>query len=51
MYKGFNNWNYNKSQTTFKLWKPQTDSIKEAVKKNLIRKDSEMTLNEAKKNS
>lgn len=50
MNKG-NNWSYNKSQTTFKLWEPQTDSIQESIKKNLIRKDSEMTLNEAKKNS
>lgn len=51
MYKEFNNWNYNKSQTTFKLWEPQTDSIKKSMKKNLIYKESEMMLNEAKKNS
>lgn len=49
MNKEFNNWSYKESQMTYKMWKPQVDSIKESAKKNTIRKNCEMNLNEAKK--
>lgn len=51
MNKDVNNWSYKESQMTYKMWKPQVDSIKESAKKNTIRKNCEMRLNEKKKNS
>lgn len=49
MSEEFNNWSYNRNQTTYKMWEPQIDSSQESAKKNTIRKNCEMNLNEAKK--
>lgn len=51
MSEEFNNWSYNRNQTTYKMWEPQIDSSQESAKKNTIRKNSEMMINEKQKNS
>lgn len=51
MSKNFNNWSYNRSQITYKMWEPQINSIQESAKKHSIRKKCEMILDEKQKNS